>query len=227
MLVTWTVLRVRAGAQSPPWTPAGASWWQAGYSSPGAAQPPENDGVWWSVLAGWYDAAAASAEPRTAEDVDAWHVVLEPLSAHGDVVLSGGIRPFDDLLGGATPHGPAVLITVAGSSADEGREREFFRRFMHVSREIGSAPGHVVSMVQAPVTGSDGGTVLTFSAWETLDAGLDWAYHRSRPHPSAVTRQRSHGLVLASGSIRCAVRASSGSLGDAGDPLAPLPRAAP
>ena len=217
MLLTFTVLRARTAAAVPPWIPESASWCQVGHSSAGSAQPPETDGTWWSVLAGWDDAEAAGARPRTTADVDAWHVVLEPVSAQGEVVLGDGTRPFDGLDGTAALAGPAVLITVAGVSPDEGREREFFRRFVHVSREISSAPGHLVSLVQAPVAGP--GPVLTFSAWEELGAGLDWAYQRSRPHPSAVTRQRSHGLVRTSGSVRCAVVASSGPLGDVDDPL--------
>lgn len=222
MLVTWTVLCARAGAKTAPWTPVGASWWQNGHSSPGHAKPPDTDGIWWSVIAGWDEAQGAAAGPLTEGDVDSWHVVLEPVSSHGDVVLADGVRPFDALTSSRPVEGAAALITVAGDSADERREREFFRRFMHVSRDIGGAPGHVMSLVQAPADASDAGPVLTFSVWEDLSAGLDWAYNRSKPHSSAVTRQQSHRLVRTSGSVRCAVRSSSGTLGDLGDPLAGL-----
>lgn len=219
MFLTWTVLRIRPGTPVVPWTPAGAAWWQAGHSSPGAASPPDADGTWWSLLATWDDAEQAAHGPPTVEGVDTWHVVVEPVSTHGDVVLAGGARPFDDLPPNSHElQGVAALLTVAGPSPDDGREREFFRRFMSVSRDISRAPGHLVSLVQAPPTGS--GPVLTFSVWRDLAAATDWAYTRSRPHTSAVSRQRSHRLVETSGSLRCAVVSSYGTLGDRDDPLA-------
>jgi heme-degrading monooxygenase HmoA len=227
MVVTWTVLRTRTPVQEPPWVPVGAAWSEVGTCSPGDARPPDPDGSWWSVIATWDDAVTATAARPVRDDVDAWHVVLDPVSAHGDLVLSGSERPFDGLPSGGQLDGPAALITVAGSSADDGREREFFRRFMHVSRDIGSAPGHLVSLVHAPAKDPEAGPVLTFSVWEDLAAGVDWAYTHSRPHASAVQRQRTHGLVTRSGSLRCAVRSSSGTLGDLGDPLAAVRGRAP
>jgi heme-degrading monooxygenase HmoA len=220
MFVTWTVLRPRASTPTAPWTPAGASWWQAGHSSPGRAQAPQSNGAWWSVVATWDDADSAGAGPPRTADLDAWHVVLEPVSWHGDVGLADGTRPFDGVPTGRRVEGAVALLTVAGASRDSGREREFFRRFGHVSRDIGRAPGHLLSLVHAPAQAPDGGPVLTFSAWENLAAGLDWAYATSRPHVSALTRQASHRLVERSGSVRCAVRSSSGTLGDLGNPLA-------
>jgi heme-degrading monooxygenase HmoA len=222
MLVTWTTLRARTPVPGPPWVPTDATWWHAGHSSPGTAQPPAADGAWWSVVATWDDDLTAAAARPDGDDVEAWHVVLEPVSVNGDVVLPEDARPFDGLTGKGRLDGPAALITVAGRSPDGGREREFFRRFMHVSRDIGGAPGHVVSLVQAPAVDPEAGPVLTFSVWRDVAAGLDWAYSRSRPHTSAVLRQRSHGLVATSGSVRCAVRSSAGTLGDLGDPLAGL-----
>lgn len=220
MIVTWTVLHGTAGSRCP-WSPAGASWWVAGHSSAGRPEPPTSDGSWWSVLAGWADEDDAALDaPQTEGEV--WHVVLEPFSCHGDVVLADGSRPFDGVPTGRQAGGAVALITVAGPSADDGREREFFRRFLHASRDVAVAPGHVVSLVQAPAADVDRGPVLTLSAWADLDAGLEWAYSRSRPHSRAVVRQRTHGLVTTSGSLRCVVRSSSGSLGDLGDPLAGL-----
>jgi heme-degrading monooxygenase HmoA len=222
MLVTWTVLRARTSLSQPPWLPIGACWSTAGHSSPGSARPPASDGVWWSVVATWDEADSAGVGPIDQEEIDAWHVVLHPVSSHGTLVLADEARPFDSLTSGRRLEGPAALITVAGRSPDDGREREFFRRFMHVSRDIGGAPGHVASLVHSPVTDPEAGPVLTFSAWKDLDAGLDWAYARSKPHASAVRRQRSHGLVQTSGSLRCAVLSSRGTLGGLGDPLAGL-----
>lgn len=220
VLVTWTVLQASGPLPAPPWTPVGAAWWQAGRSSPGRAQAPEPDGRWWSVVATWDDPAEARVGPPPAEGVRAWHATLDARSAHGDLVLDDGAQPFDALRPGSPPEGPAALITVAGASSDEGREREFVRRFRHVSRDVDRAPGHLLSLVQAPVGEAQTGPVLTFSCWTDLDAGLDWAYTSSRAHPSAVARQREHRLVVTSGSVRCAVVASRGTLGDRGDPLA-------
>ncbi len=220
MQVTWTVLRMSSPSALSPWKPVGASWWQAGHSSPGNAQAPVPDGCWWSVVATWDAARPAPEGPPGRNGTDVWHVVLEPASSHGAVVLAEGARPFDALPPGEQVEGPAALITVAGRSPDDGREREFFRRFMHVSRDIARAPGHVMSLVHAPASDPEAGPVLTFSIWEDLTSGLDWAYSRSRPHTSAVARQRAHGLVQTSGSVRCAVRSSRGTLGDLGDPLA-------
>lgn len=154
VLTTWTVLRSEVPTASCPWTPDGASWWQAGHSSEGRAEAPAADGRCWSVLATWDDPAAAAAGPPDADGVEVWHAVLEASSAHGDVVLAGGARPFDGLVGAPPPEGPVALVTVAGSSADDGREREFFRRFLHASRDVAGAPGHLLSLVRrrsAPV----------------------------------------------------------------------------
>lgn len=222
VLVTWTVLRTGAPVPTAPWAPTAATWWQAGRSSPGRAQAPEPDGRWWSVVATWADRAAAGAPPSPSEDAELWHVVLEAFSTHGDVVMTDGSRPFDDLVHVPPPAGPVILLTVAGSSADDGREREFFRRFVHASRDVGRAPGHLVSLVHAPVGAPEAGPVLTFSAWQDLGAGLDWAYTTSRPHAATVTRQRGHRLVETSGSVRCRVVSSRGVLGEAGDPLASM-----
>lgn len=220
MLATWTVLHCAAPTSEAPWLPYGAAWYQTGHSSPGGARAPEEDGRWWSVLATWDDHAAACAGPPTGASADSWHVVLEPLGRHGDVVLTDDERPFD-AVGSARPHdGPVALITVAGGSDDEGRAREFYRRFLHVTRDIATAPGHLVSLVQAPAVKPETGPVLTFSAWQDVRSGTDWAYQTSRPHSSAVARQRSHRLVRRSGSVRCAILSSQGSLGGAGDPLA-------
>lgn len=218
MIVTWTVLHVRTGAPVAPWSPDGAAWWQAGRSSPGTAQAPDATGAWWSLLATWDDPELVAQGPPVVEGVDIWHVVLQPVSAHGDVVLAGGARPFDDLPSTGVLDGVAALLTVAGPSPDDGREREFFRRFTHVSRDIARAPGHLVSLVQAPAAGT--GPVLTLSVWRDLAAATDWAYVRSRPHASAVPRQRAHRLVETSGSLRCAVLFSGGDLAELGDPLA-------
>jgi heme-degrading monooxygenase HmoA len=145
-----------------------------------------------SVVATWNEADSAQLGPGRIDGVDAWHVVLEPVSSRGDVVLAGGARPFHAESTGRGLEGAAVLITVAGTSPDAGREREFFRRFLDVSRDIARAPGHLVSLVQAPA-GTHGGPVLTLSVWDGLEAGVDWAYRRSRPQASAVMRQRSIG----------------------------------
>lgn len=220
MHTTWSVVRCAAPVADPPWVPRGATWWLGGHSSPGSAQAPADDGRWWSVLATWDDPAAACAGPPAHAGADTWHVLLEARTRHGDVVPGGEPDPFDDL---GDPHcddGPVALITVAGASDADGKAREFFRRFLHVTRDIATAPGHLVSLVQAPAVEPEAGPVLTFSVWRDLQSGTDWAYRSSRPHTSAVARQRSHRLVGHSGSVRCAVLSSRGSLGGAGDPLA-------
>ena len=196
-----------------PWSPEGASWWQAGPTGAGRAEPP--DGRWWAVLATWPDRAAAEPGPPPADGTDAWHVVLEAASSRGDAVLAGGARPFAAVPAQGRVEGTAAVLTLAQLGQDDAREREFFRRFMHLGRGMGAAAGHLVSMVQAP---SDG-AVLTFSVWDDLAAALDWSYAQPQ-HAGAVARQRAHRLVEASGFLRCAVLSSSGRLGDLADPLA-------
>jgi len=61
--------------------------------------------------------------------------------------------------------------------------------------------------------------VLTFSAGDDLSCALAWAYGQPG-HAAAVARQRTARLVASSGSLRCAVLSSAGTLGDRGDPLA-------
>ena len=107
------------------------------------------------------------------------------------------------------------MVTFAGGSPDGAREREFFRRFLHLGRGVRSAPGYLAGVLQVPRAG----VVLTFSVWEDAEAAVDWAYEQPQ-HAAAVARQRSHRLVDASGSLRCAVLSSSGTLGDEPDPLA-------
>lgn len=217
MLVTWTTLRSPGPVTRVPWQPRGARWWQAGPSSPGRAEPPRADGSWWSVLASWDDGDAAAAGPGARDGLDAWHVVLAPACYRGDAVLAGGARPFDAVPAAGRVHGAAALVTLAGPGADAAREREFFRRFMHLSRAVPGAAGHVAALVQAPADGA----LLTFSAWRSLDDALGWAYAQPQ-HAGAVARQAAHRLVRTSGFLRCAVLSSAGTLGDAPDPLAGL-----
>lgn len=214
MIVTWTVLRTSRPTPDVPWQPDGAAWWQAGPTGPGRAEPPAPGGRWWCVLATWPDRAAA-AGPAPRDGVAVWHVVLEAAAYRGGAALAGGARPFDDLRPDADVEGAAAVVTLAQPATDAAREREFFRRFLHLGRGVGQAPGHLASMVQAPADGA----VLTCSAWRDLGSALDWAY-ASPQHAGAVARQRSHGLVEASGFLRCAVLASAGALGDVPDPLA-------
>lgn len=213
MIVTWTALRTSQAVPTVPWRPDGASWWQAGRSGAGRAEPP--DDRWWSVLASWPDRAAAEPGPPVVDGLDAWHVVLQAASFRGDAVLAGGARPFDEVPAHGRVDGAAGVVTLAQLGPDGAREREFFRRFMHLGRGVGAAPGQLVSLIQAP----DDGAVLTFSAWHDLGAALDWAYAQPQ-HAGAVARQRAHRLVEASGFLRCAVLSSRGTLGDAPDPLA-------
>lgn len=215
MIVTWTVLRSRRPATTVPWQPRDASWWQAGPSSDGTAGAPQQDGRWWSVLATWPGPAEAAAGPGPRDDLDAWHVVLEAVAFHGSAVVEGGARPFDGLPEAGQVEGAAAVVTFAGPSTDGGREREFFRRFLHLARGVAQAPGYVAGSVQAPQQGA----VLTFSVWEDLGCALDWAYVQQQ-HAAAVARQAAHRLVESSGSLRGAVLSSSGTLGDQPDPLA-------
>ena len=212
MIVSWTTLRSPGPVPTVTWQPSGASWWQAGPSGPGAA-PPASDGCWWSVLATWPDRAAAEAAPP--EDLDAWHVVLEAASFRGESVLAGGARPFDAVPADGRVEGAAAVLTLAALGPDSAREREFFRRFMHLGRGVTQARGQLTAQVQAPGDGA----VLTFSVWQDLGAALDWAYGQPQ-HAAAVERQRTHRLVEASGFLRCAVLCSSGRLGELADPLA-------
>lgn len=220
MYVTWTVMHMTTPTAAAPWTPTDATWSLAGRSSPGRAQAPEPDGLWWSVIATWADPTGATAGPPPSDDVQTWHVVMTAASSHGDLTLADGARPFEQLREGPAPVGPVALITVAGDSRDDGREREFARRFQYVARDVGRAPGHLVSLVQAPARAPGAGPILVFSAWRDLRAGLDWAYESSSPHRSAVARQRQHRLVELSGSLRCGIVSSRGALGDLADPLA-------
>lgn len=222
MFVTWTVMHMATPTAAAPWTPADAIWSLAGRSSPGRAQAPEPDGLWWSVIATWADPTGATVGPPPSDDVRTWHVVMAAFSSHGDLALADGARPFDELSEGPAPVGPVALLTVAGDSRDLGREREFSRRFQYVARDVGRAPGHLVSLVQAPDKAPEAGPILVFSAWRDLRAGLDWAYESSRPHRSAVARQRAYQLVELSGSLRCGIVSSRGALGDLADPLADL-----
>ena len=217
MIVTWTTLRSARPTDTVPWQPTGATWWQSGHSGPGRAEPPPLDGRWWSVLATWPDLDEAQAGPGPREDLAAWHVVLDAASFRGDAVLAGGARPFTTVPPTGRLEGAAVVVTFAGLGADSSREREFFRRFLHLGRAVARAPGHVAALVQAP----DDGAVLTFSAWTDVSSALDWAYVQPQ-HAATVARQRTHRLVEASGFLRCAVLSSSGALGDVPDPLAGL-----
>ncbi len=215
MFVSWTVLRSPVPTEALPWRPAGARWWQAGHCSPGRPAPPADDGTWWSVLATWESRGGAEAGPADRPDVSGWHVVLDPVAYRGDAVLAGGSRPFDGLPSSGHTDGAVVVVTLAGTSRDDGREREFARRFGALARTVAGAPGLRAALVQAPGDGA----VLTLSAWADLPSALAWAYERP-PHAGAVARQASHQLVQTTGYLRCAVVSSSGTLGDVPDPLA-------
>lgn len=169
------------------------------------------------MLATWEDPDEAGAGPGAQDGVDAWHVVLTPACYRGDAVLAGGARPFDALAGSGRVRGAAAVVTLAGLGPDAAREREFFRRFLHLGRAVPGAPGQVVALVQAPADGA----LLTFSAWRSLDAALDWAYAQPQ-HAGPVARQAAHRPVETSGFLRCAVLCSAGTLGDLPDPLAGL-----
>ncbi len=162
----------------------------------------------------WRTREEAEAGRPLRDDLGTWHVVLEATSSSGDAVLAGGARPFDAVGRGRDAGGVTAVVTSAGVSPDSAREREFFRRFMHVARSIRRAPGHLAGLLQVP----DDGAVLTFSVWEDQRSARDWAYGQPA-HAAAVARTRTHQLVTASGSLRCAVLSSSGTLRDLGDPL--------
>ncbi|WP_336923479.1 antibiotic biosynthesis monooxygenase [Aquipuribacter sp. SD81] len=213
MLLTCTVLRPDPPAAVVPWEPVGATWWQAGRSSDGRSRVPDPDGRVRSVLAIWRHEDDALTGPPVTAGVERWHAVLDVRSSHGDVVMAGGARPFDGLVAGPAPAGAVALVTVAGSSADEGREREFARRFQHVGRDLARAPGHLLTLVHSPTGTTSIGPVVVLSVWRDLAAGLHWAYTGSRPHTAAVARQADARLVGVSASLRCAVVSSRGSLG--------------
>ena len=213
MIVTWTALRTSRPGPTAPWRPDGASWWQAGQSGAGRAAPAS--ARWWSVLATWPDRTAAEPGPPVADGLDAWHVVLQAASFRGDAALAGGARPFDAVPPHGSVDGATAIVTLAQLGPDGAREREFFRRFLHLGRGVGQAPGHLLSLIQAPQDGA----VLTFSVWQDAGSALDWAYAQPQ-HAGAVARQRAHRLVEASGFLRCAVLSSRGTLGDDPDPLA-------
>lgn len=219
MFMTWTALRLHTPATRCPWGPAGASWQQAGHGGDGCAQIPSFAGQWWSVLALWNAEAAARDAAPARGDVDgtAWHVVLEPASYRGDASLSGGARPFDGLPPRGKIAGAAAVVTFAGLGPDAARTGEFLERADILGADVASAPGNRAALVQAP----EDGAVLTFSAWETLRSAVTWAYHRPE-HAGTVRRQDEHRLLATSGFLRCAVLASSGTLGDRPDPLTGL-----
>lgn len=215
MLVTWTTLHTELPVPDVPWLPVGARWWQSGHCGPGRAELPSFDGTWWSVLATWDDLAAAEQGPPEQAGVEAWHVVLQPAAYRGDALLAGGARPFAGLPGAGRTDGASAVVTLAGLGADESRGAEFFRRFLHLGRDVATAPGNLSAQVQAPSDGAQ----LTFSAWRTLRDAVTWAYHQPL-HKATVDRQEEHGLVDTSGFLRCAVLSSRGTLGDRPDPLA-------
>ncbi len=221
MLVTWTALELDAASHGCPWTPAGATWWQAGAGGPGTAQMPTFDGRWWSVVATWDDADGdLAARPPDLPAASAWHVVLEPASYRGDAVLAGGAQPFAELPPRGKVAGAAAVVTLAGLGPDAARTGEFFDRFVSLGRAVQDAPGHRAALVQAPQDGA----VLTFSAWASLRDAVTWAYHRppstvDDAHRDTVRRQEEHSLVATSGFLRCAVRSSTGELRGS-DPLA-------
>lgn len=215
MILTWTVLRSRRPVTSVPWQPSGASWWQAGRSGAGRAEAPPVEGIWWSALATWDSLDAARAGTRVEADAEAWHVVLEAASFRGSAVLAGGARPFDGLPESGQVQGAAAVVTFAGLGRDGAREREFFRRFLHLGREVAKAPGLLAASYQAP----EDGAVLTFSIWDEVSRAQDWAYVQPQ-HAAVIARQRAHRLVQASGFLRCAVLSSSGAVGELPDPVA-------
>lgn len=215
MHVTWTALELAEPSATCPWTPAGATWTQAGQGGPGQAAMPTFEGRWWSVVATWDDPDAA-AVPPPARLGAAWHVVLDPVSFRGDAVLAGGARPFAQLPGRGKVAGAAAVVTLAGLGRDPERTGEFFERFVALGQDVRTAPGARASLVQAPADGA----VLTFSAWATLRDAVTWAYHRPQ-HLETVHRQEAHALVETSGFLRCAVRSSTGTLAGT-DPLAGL-----
>jgi heme-degrading monooxygenase HmoA len=215
MLVTWTALRCREARPTSPWLPDDAAFAQAGHAGAGCAQMPAFDGGWWAVLATWDDEARARAAAPELDGVDSWHVVLRPAAYRGDAALSAGTRPFEHLPAAGKTEGASAVITLAGFGDDHTRTGEFLERFAVLGRDVQSAPGHRAALVQAPTDGA----VLTFSAWDTLRSAVTWAYHRP-DHSATVQRNEEHRLVETSGFLRCAVVASSGSLGDQPDPLA-------
>ena len=215
MFVTWTALRCRDAQPTSPWLPDDAVFAQAGHAGAGTAQMPAFDGGWWAVLATWDDEAGARAAAPRLDGVDSWHVVLRPASYRGDAALSGGARPFGAVPSAGKTEGASAVITLAGFGDDAARTGEFLERFAFLGRDVQAAPGHRAALVQAPTDGA----VLTFSAWDTLRSAVTWAYHQPE-HSATVKRQEEHGLVTTSGFLRCAVVASSGSLGDQPDPLA-------
>ena len=220
MLLSWTAFCLDAGQADAPWEPAGAVFAQAGQSAAGRADMPSFDGTWWSVLAVWPDEAAAAQGERDAHAAaavragSAWHVGLEAVSFRGDAVLSGGARPFASLPAAGKTRGASVVVTLAGLGPDVARTTEFFERFVALGGDVSGAPGHRAALVQAATDGA----VLTMSAWETLRDAVTWAYHQPT-HRETLRRNEEVGLVTTSGFLRCAVRTSSGRLGDRPDPL--------
>jgi heme-degrading monooxygenase HmoA len=223
MHVTWTTFQLDTPTPICPWVPVGARFTQAGYSGAGPFPVSSFDGRWWSVLAVWDDERIARSSGPAPGDVagSAWHVVLEPVSYHGDASLSGGARPFDGLPRTGKTEGASVVITLAGLGGAGPKAAEVFKRFLSLGRDVAQAPGYRAGIIQSPPSGA----LLTFTAWETLRDAVTWAYHRPE-HTAAVRRQQEHKLLETTGFLRCAVRSSSGTLGLMADPLAGLTGAA-
>lgn len=217
MFVTWTALHLDEPAQTCPWVPPRAHFAQAGQAGAGRAEMPSFEGRWWSVLSTWRDADLEAATARPDVAGSAWHVVLRPAAFRGDAVLSGGARPFDELPTAGRTAGASAVITMAGLGPDPDRTTEFFERFTRLGHDVAEAPGNRAALIQAP----EDGAVLTFAAWQSLRDAVTWAYHRPE-HAAAVRRNEDHVLIPTSGFLRCAVLASSGTLGDRADPLAGL-----
>ena len=218
MIVTWTALHSAAPLPASPWHADGAVFAQAGHAGAGRAGVPSFDGTWWSVLATWPDETTARASaPVAGEGLEAWHVVLEAAAFRGDACLGGGARPFDRLPATGRTTGASAVVTLAGLGPDADRTAEFLAHFADLGVDVEAAQGHRAALVQAPADGA----VLTFSAWECLRDAVTWAYHRPR-HAATVARQEEHALLTSSGFLRCAVLASSGTLGGRPDPLAGL-----
>ncbi|MCW2815138.1 MAG: monooxygenase, partial [Nocardioides sp.] len=206
MYVTWFHLQSPPSTPSVPWLPSGASFVQSGQGAGARAVFPSFDGTSWCVLA-VFDTldAAMAAQPGPDDTTEWWRVVLQPVSFHGDGVLSGGVQPFEDVARRGKVAGAAVVITMAGTGPDPARTSEFLERFPVLGDDVESARGFRAALVQAP----EDGAVLTFSAWRTLRDAVTWAYHSPR-HAETVQRHQDHPLLESSGFLRSAVLHSTG-----------------
>ena len=148
------------------------------------------DGRVWGILAGWESLEAARLGLNSplwtrwrARAVEAWSVLMRPLSARG---TWGGVQPF-----AATPdpaaQGPFAVLTRA--SLRPRSLPAFWARVPEVGERIATNPDVLfkIGLGEVPLLHQ-----ITFSIWPDLAAMTRFA-HAPGPHAAAVAQVRQGG----------------------------------